>query len=730
MHSLVMMDVPSGPMDAPSLLPWIGFVLATGAVTLAIAAGLSRHVLASCSGTEEMQEIGRSIREGAHAFLRRQYRTVALLAVAIAVVVFVIYQLTDGAFTAWRMTIAFVVGATCSAAAGTWGMFVSVNANTRVANAARTNVRQAFLLALRGGTAAALPVVAGSLLGATLLFLLFGGLDAPHVVPYQIVGFAFGASFVALFSQLGGGIYTKAADIGADLVGKVEADIPEDDPRNPAVIADLVGDNVGDCAGRGADIFESASAENIGAMILGVALFPRFGVSGILFPLVAGAFGLVASLIGVAAVRMKHEAEDPMSALGRGHVVTLLCAGLGLYLASRLLLGVSGWLFAAASVGLVTSYVLAIVTRYYTGLRRGPVRRIATSSLTGATTNLISGLAVGLESTALPTLTICAALLGAYGCGSSALPGTPGAGLYGTAIATIGMLSTVGFVLTMDMFGPITDNAGGIVEMAGEPEEVRARTDRLDAVGNTTKATTKGYAIGSATLAAFLLFSAYLEEVTTLARSKLPALATPGWSTFRFEHVDIGKVPVFVGALVGGAVVFVFSGLTMRAVTHDAHAVIEAVRGQLREHPGILSRTEKPDYGVCVDIVTRGALEAMMVPGFLAVGTPVALGLLFRIARDESCPLLGAEVVAAELMVATITGVLLASTMNTSGGAWDNAKKLIETGYVGGKGSEAHRAAIVGDGVGDPFKDTAGPSLHVLIKLLGTVALVAAPLFV
>jgi len=712
-----------------TVAPWLGVVLVSGTAALAAAGLFARQVVASDGGTAEMQDVAGAIREGAHAFLRRQYRTVTLIALGVAALVLVLYLATKGTNLAWKTTVAFVAGAACSAAAGYWGMFVSLRANVRVASAARTSVEAALRVALRGGAAAALAVVSSSLLGVGVLFLLFGGLASPQATPYEIVGFAFGASFFALFAQLGGGIYTKAADVGADLVGKVEKGIPEDDPRNPAVIADLVGDNVGDCAGRGADLFESTAAESIGAMILGVALYPHFGIAGILFPLVVAAFGLVSSIVGVLAVRMKHEAEDPVSALARGYLATSLVAAVGLYVAVRYLLADNIWLFAATLIGLVASFLFASVARYYTSSRYRPVRSIAESSVTGAATNVIAGLAVGLECTTLPVLTICVALLGSYCCGERALPGAAGAGLYGTAAATAGMLSTVAYVLCMDMFGPITDNAGGIVEMSAQPERVRRCTDALDAAGNTTKALTKGYAIGSAALAAFLLLSAYLDQITLLARKKLRALGDPSWASYRFEHVDLANLPVFIAGLLGAAVVFLFSAFAIQAVARDAHAIVDEVRRQFRDNPGIMDRSAKPDFGRCVDIVTVGALEGMLAPGLLAVLAPVAVGFLFRLLAPRAEATLGAQAVAAELMVATITGVFLALMMNTGGGAWDNAKKLIETGKLGGKRSEAHMAAVVGDAVGDPLKDTAGPSLHILIKLLGTVSLVAAPLF-
>lgn len=707
---------------------WMGFVFVAGFISLVAAALFAKSVLRADKGTEAMQDIGRAIREGAHAFLRRQYRTVALLAIVVVGILFGVERMTRGNDLAWRTIVAFVIGALCSAGAGYWGMITSLHSNIRVASASRTSVDRALTLALRGGAAAAFPVIAGSLLGVAVLFIAFGGLSSPRAVPYQIVGFAFGASFVALFAQLGGGIYTKSADIGADLVGKVERGIPEDDPRNPAVIADLVGDNVGDCAGRGADIFESASAETIGAMILGVTLYPVFGSAGVLFPLVVGGFGLLASIAGVLASRMKDEGEDPMAAMTRGHLVTLLLTGVGLYVAVQYLLGGHLWLLVAGLLGVIASFVFAAITRLYTGVGHGPVNWIAKSSLSGPATNLTSGLSVALESTALPVVTIAVALLGAYECGLHGLPGVPGAGLYGTAVATIGMLSSVGYVLAMDMFGPITDNAGGIVEMSGASDEARSRTDRLDAAGNVTKATTKGYAIGSATLAAFLLFSAYLDEVTHLARAKLIAAGDLHASSFHFAHIDLAKLPIFLAGLAGATVVFTFSGLAIRAVVHGSHSVIDEVRRQFHENPELMNHASRPDYARCVDIVTASALRGMIAPGILGVAAPVVVGLLFDAVAPDS--LLGAEAVGAELLVGTIAGVLLGSVMNTGGAAWDNTKKLIESGLLGGKGSDAHKAAVVGDAVGDPLKDTAGPSLHVLIKLLGTVSLVAAPLFV
>ncbi|MEK7405640.1 MAG: sodium-translocating pyrophosphatase [Acidobacteriota bacterium] len=706
-------------------------VLSISVLSLAVAALFSRWVIRQDTGTAQMQKISNAIKQGAEAFLRRQNSTIIALAVVLAVIIYLGYAFGKGdTRLAVRMTISFVTGAICSLLAGFCGMWVSIRSNIRTASAARTDLNRALQIALRGGAVTGLGVVALSLLGVGGLFWYFDGLNDPHHVPFQIVAFGFGASFVALFAQLGGGIYTKAADVGADLVGKVEAGIPEDDPRNPAVIADLVGDNVGDCAGRGADLFESTAAENIGAMILGIALLPAFGIYGVLFPLVARAFGLIASIAGVLAVRVKGE-EDPMKALNRGYYMTTALAILGFYIAVRLLLQNNLMLFAAGVIGILTAFAFVYITQYYTEYKYRPVLSIAESAKTGPATVIISGFSVALECTALPVLVISAAILGSYYLGANAgLAGTLGAdgnpitaaaaGLYGTAIATMGMLSTAAYILAMDTFGPITDNAGGIIEMSQQPEHIRRRTDRLDAVGNTTKALTKGYAIGSAALAAFLLFSAYIDEVKVHL----------GWKPEQVFTVDIGSVPVFTGALLGAMLVFLFSALAIRAVGKVAQTVIEEVRRQFRANPGIMQGTSDPDYGTCVDIVTKGALKAMVLPGILPVAAPVAVGMIFKHFAGGSGQPVGATSVAALLMVGTITGILLATMMNNGGGAWDNAKKYVETGKLGGKGSDVHKATVVGDTVGDPLKDTAGPSLHVLIKLLSTITLVAAPLFI
>ena len=702
--------------------------------SLFVAGYLISWVLKKDAGTPEMREISNAIKVGAEAFLKRQNTTIVFLAAILAAVIFLLYgfvrshhdfdPVPTAVLLAFWTTLSFLLGAACSVIAGYIGMWISIRSNIRTASAARSSLNDALRIALRGGAVSGLFVVAMSLFGVGGLYWLVSRFtDVPEgQIPLLIVGYGFGASFVALFAQLGGGIYTKAADVGADLVGKVEAGIPEDDPRNPAVIADLVGDNVGDCAGRGADLFESTAAENIGAMILGATLAAAAeragmgfaaGIVGVMmFPLVARAFGLLASIVGIFLVRTRED-QDPMQALNRGYYVAAGLAMVGFGLATRWLLynptAPDAWwkFFLCGIIGVLTSVAFVYITQYYTEYRYRPVQEIAQASTTGPATNVIAGVAVGLECTLLPVVAISAAILTSFKIGAWALPG---GGLFGTAVATMGMLGTAAYILAMDTFGPITDNAGGITEMSRQPEEVRRKTDRLDSVGNTTKALTKGYAIGSAALAAFLLFSAYLDELRNYGSP--------------LEAVNIAKPEVFIGGLLGAMLVFFFSGLAIKAVGRAAGVVIQDVRAQFREHPGIMAGTEKPDYGRTVDIVTRGALKAMIAPGLVAVGMPIAVGLFFRLFG------VGAEAVAALLMVGTIAGIVVATFLNNSGGAWDNAKKYIETGALGGKGSATHKAAVVGDTVGDPFKDTAGPSLHVLIKLLATITLVLAPLFI
>jgi K(+)-stimulated pyrophosphate-energized sodium pump len=740
----------------------LGVILGTGVMGLAFAGYLVRWVLGQGTGTPEMRRVSDAIRSGAEAFLRRQTRTITLGAALVACILFLIYgflrkeQSFDPAprfqLAGWTV-VSFLFGAVSSVLAGYVGMWIAVRANIRAASGARDSLNAALQTALRGGAVAGLFVTAMSLLGVAGLFALVFGVKggfghdpalaqrlAPKV-PLMIAGYGFGASFVALFAQVGGGIYTKAADVGADLVGKVEAGIPEDDPRNPAVIADLVGDNVGDCAGRGADLFESISAESIGAMILAASLYQanpgRFStVLGVLlFPLITNAFGILASMFGVMSVKTDGE-EDPMAALNRGFYVTALLAATGFAGATIWLFG-PYWLmfFLCALVGLATSFAFLRITLYYTESRYRPVASIAEASETGPATNVIQGFALGLESTALPILVIAIAILVSYKLGE--MSGLEKAGLFGIAVAAMGMLGTAGYILAMDTFGPVTDNAGGIVEMSigQEDPSIRERTDKLDAVGNTTKALTKGYAVGSAALAAFLLFSAVVDEINNYARSFGKSLTS----------VNLLKPPVFVAAMIGAMLVFWFAALCIKAVGRTAQQVIGEVRRQFADLPrenGIVQFPEgySPDYGACVDIVTKSALRQMVLPGLLAMGLPVAVGLGLKLFVTPKDPLLAAEGVTAFLIVATITGVLLALVLNNSGGAWDNAKKHIESGAHGGKylidlagnkiKNPVHSAAVVGDTVGDPFKDTAGPSLHVLIKLLATVTLVLIPLFV
>jgi K(+)-stimulated pyrophosphate-energized sodium pump len=712
----------------------IWLVPISGVVAVIAATMLARDVLSRDKGTKEMQEVASAIYEGAMAFLNRQYRTIGMLSVVAAVLIGILLgaiapQVGDvtAVELAWRTSVAFLVGAACSAVAGFVGMWISVQANLRTAAAATKSLKDALQVSLRGGAVSGLLVVALSLLGVLGIFAAYGGFTRPDVVPYLIVGFGFGASFVALFAQLGGGIYTKAADVGSDLVGKVEAGIPEDDPRNAAVVADLVGDNVGDCAGRGADLFESTAAENIGAMILGIAIYLATNdPAWIFFPLVVRSVGLLASIVGVYVVGAgQGEVTDAQASLDRGYwTMTILCA-LGIVAVTMVMLQ-SWWLVGAGLIGLVTSVIFVYLTQYYTAGSWRPVQEIARASRTGPATNIISGFAVGLETTGPTAIVISAALLASYYCGAQwaatflplvarlgAAEASVAGGLFGTAVATMGMLTTVAYILAMDTFGPITDNAGGIAEMSEAPEETRYRTDALDAVGNTTKALTKGYAIASAALAAFLLFSAYLDEV-----KKITGLT--------HIPVDLTAVGVFVGGFLGATLVFFFCALTIRAVGKAAGDIIEEVRRQFRENPGIMERTVKPDYARCVDITTRAALREMVVPGVLVVAFPVVVGLVLK-----------AEAMASFLMVGTMAGILMATVLNNGGGSWDNAKKFIESGelkddsgLILSKGTPAHAAAVVGDTVGDPFKDTAGPSLHVLIKLLSTITLVLAPLFI
>ncbi len=732
-------------------------ILPAGIIAVLFALYLARDVLSRDTGTKEMEDVAGTIFEGAVAFIRRQYTTIAVLAVVGAVVIGAVITFfetkavaeTDvfGLDLGWRTALAFLVGAACSMASGIIGMYISVKSNVRTAAAARRSLVEAVQVAMRGGAVSGFLVVALSLLGVYGIFSLFGGLgggQATKDAPFLIVGFGFGASFVALFAQLGGGIYTKAADVGSDLVGKVEKGIPEDDPRNAGVVADLVGDNVGDCAGRGADLFESTAAENIGAMILGVGVYTIALAAGwpnpeawIFFPLVIRAFGLLSTIVAIFFVRGK-ETEDPMNMLNRGYWVTTILSVVALLLTTNVMLQTNGnspinglpvWLlfFGAGVVGLATSVAFVYITQFYTAGGYRPVREIAEASKTGPATNIISGTAVGYETTFVTAITIGIALFASHWLGSQAgivtADGRDVGGIFGTAVATMAMLMTTAYILAMDTFGPITDNAGGIAEFSRAEAGAREITDRLDAVGNTTKALTKGYAIASASLAAFLLFSAYIDKVNLIQARRIIA-NVPGAALL--ESVDLSNVSVFIAALIGAMLVYFFSSLAIRAVGKTAQSIIVEVRRQFREMPGIMDYTQRPDYARVVDITTKAALREMIAPGLVAVATPIVVGLL-----------LGAEAVAGMLMVGTISGVMLATVLNNGGGAWDNAKKYIESGNlkdengnVLGKGSDAHAAAVVGDTVGDPFKDTAGPSLHVLVKLLATITLVLAPLFI
>ncbi len=742
-------------MDASTLQL---IILPAGIIAILFAIYLARDVLSRDPGTPAMQEVGGTIYEGAVAFIRRQYTTIAILAVVGAVLIGVVIGLIETADVAdvpklaglpiGVMTgVAFIVGAACSMASGIIGMFISVKSNTRTASAAQRSLVEAVQVAMRGGAVSGFLVVALSLLGVWGIFTFYSTFIGEVTVaeaPFLIVGFGFGASFVALFAQLGGGIYTKAADVGSDLVGKVEKGIPEDDPRNAGVVADLVGDNVGDCAGRGADLFESTAAENIGAMILGVGVYTIAVAAGwpnpqawIFFPLVVRAFGLLATIVAIFFVRGKED-ENPMNMLNRGYWVTTLLSVVGLAITTAVMMNTNGgtgngglpqwvYFFFAGIVGLATSVAFVYITQYYTAGTFRPVREIAEASKTGPATNIIAGTAVGFETTAVTAITIGIALFTSHWLGDQAnlvsSTGVNVGGIFGTAVATMGMLMTTAYILAMDTFGPITDNAGGIAEFSRADPGAREITDRLDAVGNTTKALTKGYAIASASLAAFLLFSAYIDKINLIQGRRIEA-GVPGAELL--NSVNLANVNVFIAAFLAATLVYFFSSLAIRAVGNTAQSIIVEVRRQFREMPGIMDYSQRPDYARVVDITTAAALRQMIAPGLVAVITPIAIGVI-----------LGFEAVAGMLMVGTIAGVLLATVLNNGGGAWDNAKKYIESGHlkddqgnVLGKGSEAHAAAVVGDTVGDPFKDTAGPSLHVLVKLLATISLVLAPLFI
>ena len=702
-------------------------------IAVIFAAYFFKYVWSKDKGTPEMQEISDAIETGAMAYLKRQYKTIGIISIIVAIIIALV-GLVDSFedYLNYKVAIAFLIGAGFSILSGFIGMKVSVNSNIRTASAARTSLNDAFKVSFRGGAISGIVVSTLSLVGLFVVFLAYYywcGEDMTMTL-HSVVGYAFGASFAALFAQLGGGIYTKAADVGADLVGKVEAGIPEDDPRNPAVIADLVGDNVGDCAGRGADIFESTAAEIIGSMVIGLAVVHALGDAAsynwIYLPLVLIAFGLIASLIGIFVVRLKDDNSDVIKSMNVGYYLTVVLVVVFLFLATYMVLGqsegIDNWyMFAGAGlVGIILGLAIVFITQYYTGDHK-PVKSIAESSETGPATNVIQGISIGMESTVLPVVCIVVAIIATYLLGYAAAPEDADAatfGLYGTAIGTIAMLGSSAFILAMDTFGPITDNGGGIAEMSNQPSEVRDRTDKLDSAGNTTKALTKGYAMASAALAAFLLFAAFFEIVAEVK----------GETITEVMHVDLGDPLIFVGGLVGAVLVFFFASLAIRAVSKAAGEMIEEVRRQFREDPGIMAGTSKPDTAKCVDIATRGALKAMVVPALLPILVPIVFGLIYRYCLTDYVQ--AYEAVGALIMVGTIVGILMANFLNNGGGAWDNAKKYIEEGNHGGKGSPAHAAAVVGDTVGDPFKDTAGPSIHVLVKLLSTICLVTAVLFI